>query len=233
MNKILIVTDDWVVVNALAAALEETADLRLAGSCVEFGSVAQACSDVEPDVVLCDMNLGLSLSEVAEICRANPACGVCLWARHIPSELAYQAMTAGIRGILRRPVPVSELLKCLRTLCRDEVWFEEQLMAGFFSRPAVRLTRRESELVNLLAQGMKNKEIAYTLSLSEGTVKVYLSRLFEKLHVKDRLDLALYGIRNLTANQDGDTHVGGPQPMPPRLWAERGATVARSFRVRR
>ena len=60
------------------------------------------------------------------------------------------------------------------------------------------LTRREGQLVSLLSQGLKNKEIATALTISEGTVKVYLSRLFQKLGVKDRFELALYGLKNLT-----------------------------------
>jgi DNA-binding CsgD family transcriptional regulator len=58
------------------------------------------------------------------------------------------------------------------------------------------LTRREGQLVMLLSQGLKNKEISAALSISEGTVKVYLSRLFQKVGAKDRFELALYGLRN-------------------------------------
>jgi DNA-binding CsgD family transcriptional regulator len=67
----------------------------------------------------------------------------------------------------------------------------------------VALTKRESQLVSLLSQGLKNKEIATTLTISEGTVKVYLSRLFQKVGVKDRFELALYGLRNLQ-NMSGE-----------------------------
>ena len=63
------------------------------------------------------------------------------------------------------------------------------------------LTQREGQLVSLLSQGLKNKEIATTLMISEGTVKVYLSRLFQKVGVKDRFELALFGLKNLTTGQ--------------------------------
>jgi DNA-binding CsgD family transcriptional regulator len=65
----------------------------------------------------------------------------------------------------------------------------------------VALTRREGQLISLLSQGLKNKEIATALNISEGTVKVYLSRLFQKVGVKDRFELALFGLKNLTAAQ--------------------------------
>jgi DNA-binding NarL/FixJ family response regulator len=155
------------------------------------------------------MTGSVPLSAIADLRKSSPECHICLWARQISDELAYQAMTLGVRGILRRALPVSDLLTCLGKLARNEVWFEERLMGGFFSNHVVRLTRRESQLVALLAQGMKNKEIAYALSLSEGTVKVYLSRLFEKLSVKDRFELALYGLRNLNTDRHGSE---APQP---------------------
>jgi DNA-binding CsgD family transcriptional regulator len=72
----------------------------------------------------------------------------------------------------------------------------------------VALSRREGELVSLLSQGLKNKEIASQLSIGEGTVKVYLSELFEKVGVKDRFELALYGLKNLTSAQSPADETG-------------------------
>jgi DNA-binding CsgD family transcriptional regulator len=95
------------------------------------------------------------------------------------------------------------------------LWFEEALKASFHSVRTVSLTKRESQLVSLLAQGLKNKEIASTLFISEGTVKVYLSRLFHKLGVKDRFELALYGLRNMPTGE-GPIEVPQMQPIQPR-----------------
>ena len=78
-----------------------------------------------------------------------------------------------------------------------ELWFEKALTDSIMTAHSYSLTRREGQLVALLSQGLKNKEIAYQLSISEGTVKVYMSRLFQKLGVKDRFELALYGLKNL------------------------------------
>ena len=73
------------------------------------------------------------------------------------------------------------------------------------------VTRREGQLVALLSQGLKNKEIASALTISEWTVRNYISRLSQKLGVKDRFDLALYGLRNLTPNS-GDTEAPSANP---------------------
>jgi DNA-binding CsgD family transcriptional regulator len=72
------------------------------------------------------------------------------------------------------------------------------VVATFLEGHAIQLSRRESQLVALVSSGLRNREIADTLGISEGTVKVYLSRLFLKVGAKDRFELALYGTRNLS-----------------------------------
>jgi DNA-binding NarL/FixJ family response regulator len=121
-----------------------------------------------------------------------------LWVHSISTELALQAMALGVRGILRKTLPSDLLIKCLQRVNEGEFWFEKALTDSFLSAKRIALTKREGQLVSLLSQGLKNKEIASMLLISEGTVKVYLSRLFQKVGVKDRFELALYGLKNLT-----------------------------------
>ena len=93
-----------------------------------------------------------------------------------------------------------------------ELWLEKALTDTFILGRTVKLSPREGDLVRLLAQGLKNKEIATVLSISEGTVKVYLSKLFVKTGAKDRLELALFGLRNM---QD-ETFMGSSPARTPR-----------------
>ena len=120
-----------------------------------------------------------------------------LWVNSISTELAFQAMGLGVRGILRKTLPTDLQVKCLQKVQAGELWFEKALTDSFLCARRVALTQREGQLVSLLSQGLKNKEIATTLMISEGTVKVYLSRLFQKVGVKDRFELALFGLKNL------------------------------------
>src|SRR6185436_10936144 len=71
----------------------------------------------------------------------------------------------------------------------------------FLTARRVALTNREGQLVSLISHGLKNKEIAAAMMIGDGTVKVYLSRLFQKVGVKDRFELALFGLKNLTTGQ--------------------------------
>jgi DNA-binding NarL/FixJ family response regulator len=143
--------------------------------------------------------------------------------------LALQAMSLGIRGVLRKTVPVETLVRCLTRVGDGELWFEKALTDSIMGARRYSLTRREGQLVALLSQGLKNKEIATALTISEGTVKVYLSRLFQKLGVKDRFELALYGLKNLApgaATGDGEALSKPVAPIwqPPRsFFVERPA----------
>jgi DNA-binding NarL/FixJ family response regulator len=116
----------------------------------------------------------------------------------ISVELACQAVGLGIRGILRKTLPPELQVKCLRQVQAGELWIEKALVDDFISARRVTLTPREGQLMTLLSQGLKNKEIAFQLRVSEGTVKVYLSRLYQKAGVKDRFELALVSLKNLS-----------------------------------
>ncbi len=90
----------------------------------------------------------------------------------------------------------------------------------------VRLSRREGQLVTLLSHGLKNKEIAQCLGISEGTVRVYLSKLYLKIGVNDRFELALFGLRNTASvttvwPKAPEAHVPGHVPSMESLWLHR------------
>jgi len=154
-----------------------------------------------PDLVLLDLTQEVTFAVLSEMKHAMMSCKIVLWVNSISTELAFQAMGLGVRGILRKTLPTDLQVKCLQKVQAGELWFEKALTDSFLCARRVALTQREGQLVSLLSQGLKNKEIATTLMISEGTVKVYLSRLFQKVGVKDRFELALFGLKNLTTGQ--------------------------------
>jgi DNA-binding NarL/FixJ family response regulator len=160
-----------------------------------------------PDILLLDWAASLSLRDVLGIQARLPGCRVVLWTRGISTEAAFQAVEHGVRGILPSTAPPESIVDCLRTVAENGFWSEEPLKKKVHGVSAINLTRREGQLVEMLAHGMKNREIALSLFLSEGTVKVYLSKLFRKLGVKDRFELALHGLRNMAEGETGDRPV--------------------------
>lgn len=197
MARVALFTDEPVLATGFTATLAAAPGLELISVVQDPERFLAVLQQAQPDIAVIDLIPEITFSLLAQIHREAPDCRLVLWARAISMELAYQVMELGVRGILKKTLPPELVVKCLTKVAEGELWFDKSLTASFLTARTVTLTNRESQLVMLLAQGLKNKEIAHALNISEGTVKVYLSRLFQKVGVKDRFELALYGLRNL------------------------------------
>jgi len=102
----------------------------------------------------------------------------------------------------------------LRKVSEGEMWFERTLLSSLLQVKEVGLSPRERQLLRLVSQGLSNKQVAATLSIAEGTVKVYFSKLFRKVGVNDRFELALYGLRNLGAGREATADGQGAGATP-------------------
>jgi len=214
MARVLLYTDEPVVAKGFVAALSPLPGFDIVSVVTSAAELPAAVATHRPDLLLIDLTPDITFGVLTELQRNHSSCHIVLWVRSISTELAYQAMELGVRGILRKTLPLELMIKCVTKVCEGEIWFDKALTASFLSAKMVALTRRESQLVSLLAQGLRNKEIATALSISEGTVKVYMSRLFQKVGVKDRFELALYGVRNLQNMSGGANTLNlAPQQM--------------------
>jgi DNA-binding NarL/FixJ family response regulator len=222
MATVLLCTDEPVLAEGLKVILSEWegSPLRCCKSRIEDISLELGLN--EPDLLLVDLTSDITFSMLKSLYGVARQTKIVLWVHTISTELALQAMNLGIRGIIRKSLPVDTLLRCMRRVQEGELWFEKTLTDSLMSARRYSLTRREGQLVALLCQGLKNKEIATTLAISEGTVKVYLSRLFQKLGVKDRFELALYGLKNLAPGAET-----GRKPVAPTWQAPRSFFVER------
>jgi DNA-binding NarL/FixJ family response regulator len=230
MATVLLCTDEPVLAEGLKMILSQRwgFTLRCCGSGIH--DISLELESHEPDLLLVDLTSDITYSVLKSLQGAAHQTKIVLWVHTISTELALQAMSLGIRGIMRKTLPVETLLRCLNCVQEGELWFEKTLTDSFMGARRYSLTRREGQLVALLSQGLKNKEIATALTISEGTVKVYLSRLFQKLGVKDRFELALYGLKNLApgaGSLDKATSEPGSKILTP-IWQ-----APRSFFVER
>jgi DNA-binding NarL/FixJ family response regulator len=164
-------------------------------------SLAEQALVEDADVILLDVTQMVSLETVTRLCQAAPSVPVVLWIDDAATEFISQALASGVLGLLRKRAGQNILMECLREVAQHRLWVENDLSRQLLSTRNVKLTKRERQLASLLAQGLKNKEIAYRLGITEGTVKVYLSRLYAKLGVNDRFDLALFALKNLGPSQ--------------------------------
>src|ERR1700689_1362809 len=198
MASVLLCSDEPILAEGLARILAGCEALDLVSYCPGMDGLRTQMEALQPDLLLVDLTAGITFGVLSGLHEAAAQAKIVLWVHSISTELALQAMSLGVRGILRKTLPAETLLRCLTRVNEGELWFEKSLTDSIMSARRYTLTRREGQLVSLLSQGLKNKEIATALTISEGTVKVYLSRLFQKLGVKDRFELALYGLKNLT-----------------------------------
>jgi DNA-binding NarL/FixJ family response regulator len=160
-------------------------------SCDDPGGVVFAFSNQE--LVLLDLTGEFTFETLADTHARMPGCNLVIRVGPMSRELIFQALEYGVRGILPVQLSPEMLLQSLRRIAKGEVVIEVT-DSGFdpIGEKRISFSEREKQVVELLAQGLKNKEIAAAMNLAEGTVKVYLSRLFKKTKVRDRFELMLY-----------------------------------------
>jgi DNA-binding NarL/FixJ family response regulator len=214
MVRVALLTDQAVLAKGLAAVLLSEGDFELTAT---HSPTAEALADIaasNPDILLLDVVQEVPFRAIQELRRTAPNCRILLWVSSVSVQVARRAIDLGIRGILRKNLPIDLLLRCLRRVSEGELWFDRGLTQSLLDARTVNLTQRETQLLNLVVHGLSNKEIADALMLSEGTVKYYFARLFRKTGVRDRFELAFYGLKNLGSDfgQDfGEGHfAAGP-----------------------
>lgn len=197
MTRVYLYCDQPILAKGLEVALAATGQFQLESCYCEMPELVERLQTDAPDILLLDVTPEVTFGVLSYIKRVVQRSQIVLWVNGIDTELAFQAMGLGVRGVLRKTLSADLQVKCLQSVHEGELWFEKALTDRFLAPKRVSLSRREGQIVTLLCHGMKNKEIAATLQISEGTVKVYLSRLFQKVGVPDRFELALFGLKSL------------------------------------
>jgi DNA-binding NarL/FixJ family response regulator len=205
----------------LADALRGRPEFHLAQCCDNLPATIAEVKRWQRAVVLVYLTSRISLSDVRALRCAGEAAHIVLWGEGLTGEFAFQAMQLGVRGIVSATISIDGLVATLENVHRGMLCFDQELMDRVLAQTRVTLTKRQGQIVSLVAQGLKNKEIAGVMGITEGTVKVYLYKLFRKLGMNDRLDMALYGIKNLFVSQADEPDLFGPRSLPPQARNER------------
>jgi DNA-binding NarL/FixJ family response regulator len=186
-----------VAIEGLYRVLANCDDLALMGTVSKITEALDAIGTLRPDIALVDLSAGLApaIRLVTGLKTASVPTHIVLWVVDLPEMEAFRALQMGVRGILKKTLPVAKLLECLREVGAGKIWMDDsEHVTQFIQRKeASRLTPREKEVVRLICRGMKNKQIAENLHITAGTVKVHLMHIFEKTGLKDRLALAVHG----------------------------------------
>ena len=184
-------------------ALED--DIRVVGQAETLAQTQSAAVKFTADVLIFESALTPNPVEaVAELMRLNTKLKIVVVTPGSDEELTLDLFRKGAHGIVSREVEPELLVECLRKVVAGDTWLDPQgvrwVMEAFRnqtnrpagSRPKVQLTPKETLIVSCVTQGMKNKEIALRVGTTEQVVKNYLRKVYDKLGVADRLELALY-----------------------------------------
>jgi DNA-binding NarL/FixJ family response regulator len=184
-------------------ALED--DIRVVGQAETLPQTQSAVTKFSADVLIFESALTPNPVEaLTELLRQAPQLKIIVVTPASDEQLTLDLFRRGAHGILSREVEPEVLVDCLRKVAAGEPWLENQavqwVMEAFRghnlrpsgARPKVQLTPKETLIVSCVTQGMKNKEIAIRVGTTEQVVKNYLRKVYDKLGVADRLELALY-----------------------------------------
>ncbi len=210
--RIVIADDHPIFRDGLRKLLALEDEFVVVGEAKDGNEVLDVVRQTEPDILLLDLRMpaldGLSVLQSLKTISAR--CKVIILTASEDKNEFVQAMKLGCSGIVLKQTATELLYKSIRKVHQGEIWLDSHTTAAVmrqFASPA-RLTptdrkgrnersplsQREREIVALVAQGFKNKEIAEKIFISEQTVKNHLHNIFDKLGVSDRLELALYAI---------------------------------------
>ena len=187
-------------------ALEK--DLEVVAQTETLLQTLAAVSNTSADIILFEAGLspnpGEAVSEV--IRRAQPDTRVIVVAHHTGEEETVEYLRRGARGILTRSVSPELLVRCVRKVAAGETWldnqgvnwvieaYRSQAEQGTTPKQQLRLSEKEMLIIGGVTQGLKNKDIALEVGTTEQVVKNYLRKIYDKLGVSDRLELALYSM---------------------------------------
>jgi DNA-binding NarL/FixJ family response regulator len=196
--RLLIVDDHFVVRIGLTSALNLEPDMEVVAEAKSGDDAVAAYRTHRPDVVVMDYQLpGLTGAEATAAIRAEfPDARVIVLSVYKGEEDVHRAVQAGASGYLPKSSEPHELIEAIRVVARGRRYFPAAINEALETRAArTELSDREREVLEAIVRGRSNKEIAISLGISENTVKVHTTRVFEKLGVADRLEAATAAIQ--------------------------------------
>jgi DNA-binding NarL/FixJ family response regulator len=190
--RVLIVDDHPIVRSGIASVLASQPDFEIVGEAANGAEAVETAKRVEPDLVLMDLRMPVQngVDATAGIVADRPQTRVVVLTTYASDGEVLRAIEAGAVGYLLKDVPHDELFRALRAIARGERYLApvvtERLMSRYQQPPRSSLTDRELDVLQCVARGEGNKQIAASLGIAEPTVKAHLVRIFEKLGVENR-----------------------------------------------
>jgi two-component system, NarL family, nitrate/nitrite response regulator NarL len=215
--RILLVDDHAVVRAGLRMIIQSRPGMQIVGEAGNRQDALALAASESPDIILLDLDLGgeSGMALIADLKAAATDARVIILTGLRDTEAHRQAVLAGAMGIVKKEKAAEVLISAIERVCAGDAWLDPSLVAGVLTEMTgagkarkddpetekiATLTNREREVILLVGEGIKNKEIANRLFISETTVRHHLTSIFDKLSVADRVELLIYAYRHGLAN---------------------------------
>jgi len=199
--RLILVDDHPIVLDGLQQLLQRQPDFTVLAACPNADAAMTAIAHEKPDVLVLDLRMpGVSgLAFLRQLADAGLSCPSILLTAAIEDAEVTEAVRLGVAGLVMKDSAPDTVVQCVRKVHGGGQWLDHEIVNRAFKsqldrEAAVRdtaLTPREIEIVRMVAEGLRNRAIAERLSISEGTVKVHLHNIYDKLGVDGRLELTL------------------------------------------
>ena len=205
--RVAIADDQRLFANGLARIIDVQPDMEVVGEAHTGEEAVSLCLEVEPHLVLMDLSMPVmdGVSATRRILSLLPRTRVVILTVHTDDAHVFQGIEAGAQGYILKDCTPEDLTRAIRTVYSGDTIMSQDItmkMLNTFegirteAEIAPRLTERELEVIKVLARGKSNKEIAWSLGISEKTVRNHASNIYKKLHIFDRTQAVIYAIRH-------------------------------------
>ncbi|MCZ2074765.1 MAG: response regulator transcription factor [Bryobacterales bacterium] len=193
-----------ITAEGLKSLLGQLPQFQFAGAAGSLEAASELVAKKAPEILILDKTFGVQplLHWMLQNNIAGRTAAVVVWGVSITESEALRYVQAGAKGIMRKTADLNSIAACLRAVSAGTNWMEDAVFRELPRRERhgrTDLTPREAQVLELVEQGLKNKEIARELGIRPGTVKIHLKHIFEKTGVKGRYGLALSGLKRAIA----------------------------------
>ena len=210
MIKLLLADDQDLFRRGLATLLSVETDLDVVGQAKNGDEAISLAETLQPNVILMDVRMPIidGVQATAEIYRRYPWIRILVLTTFDDDEYILKSLQAGALGYLLKRTPSQAIAAAIRSVAQGYSQLSPSVALKAFSylqpvstsstAPLDQLSKRETEVLKLLGQGLNNQEIATALHLSEGTIKNYVTQVLSKLKMRDRIQAALWAQKHVT-----------------------------------
>lgn len=196
--RVMCVEDHRIVREGLALIINQEPDMKIVGSCASGDEAVDLFTTVRPDVTLMDLRLGATsgVDAIKAIRKVDPNARIVVLTMYEGDEDIYRAHQAGASTYLLKDTLSSDLVRVVRQVHAGERPVLPEVQARLAERASMpTLTSREVEVLQLISQGLRNKEVGAMLGITEGTVQIHVKNIFAKLSVNDRTGAVQVAVR--------------------------------------